>query len=160
MIIREFDEQSDMVQVRDCLIELQDFERTLDPRMPAGRDIADEYIPQMLHRCIACKGAVLIADVDGEVAGYATILTKVTSDELEDGGIEYGLVSDLVIARDFRGQGLGRKLLQAAESHARAANVSWLRIGVLAGNESAQNLYKSMGFSDLYIELEKDLTAS
>jgi GNAT superfamily N-acetyltransferase len=132
----------------------------LDHRMPAGKDIVDEYIPRMLERCEQCRGIILVAEVDGEVAGYATVLTKVTSDELEDGDLEYGLVSDLVVTKEFRGQGLGRHLLQAAESFAKAGDVNWLRIGVLAGNRAAQNLYTSMGYSNLYVELEKDLTGS
>ena len=139
------------------LEELQDFERQLDPRMPSGRDIVDEYIPQMLDRCIECDGRVLIAEVNGEIVGFATILTKVSSGDLEDGDLEYGLVSDVMVVERFRSQGLGRKLLEEAESFARANGVKWLRIGVLAGNDVADNLYSSMGFSGLYVEREKDL---
>jgi len=160
MVIRDFDEQTDLDRVRECLVELQNHERALDPRMPSGEDIVDEYIPRMLFRCKTCSGKVLIAEVDGEIAGYATVLTKVSSDELEDGGIEYGLVSDLVISEAFRGKGFGRQLLDAAESYARACKVKWLRIGFLAGNQSAQNLYTSMGFSNFYVELEKNLAGS
>lgn len=158
MLICDFNKHAHLDSIRDCLIELQDFERQIDPRMPKGSDIVGDYIPQMLHRCGTCKGKVLVAEVDGEVAGYATVLTKVRSEDLEDGGIEYGLVSDLVVARKFRNQGLGRRLLEAAEAHARSCGVSWLRVGVLAGNQSAHKLYTSAGFSNLYLELEKDLT--
>lgn len=158
MLIREFDEHAHLGRVRDFFVELQDSERTLDPRMPAGADIVDEYIPRMLDRCKECQGIVLIAEVNGEVAGYTTILTKVRSDELGHRGIEYGLISDLVVTKKFRKLGLGRRLVEAAESFARDHGVDWLRIGVLAGNRSAQNLYSSMGFSNIYLEFEKDLT--
>jgi ribosomal protein S18 acetylase RimI-like enzyme len=77
---------------------------------------------------------------------------------LEDGDAEYGLVSDLVVMGKFRGLGIGRRLLESAESYARVCGVRWLRIGVLAGNQSAESLYASLGFSILYIELEKELT--
>ena len=160
MYIREFDERKDLNRVRECLIELQDFERRLDPRMPPGVDIVDAYIPQMLERCGKCQGKVLVAEVDGEVVGYVTILTKVRSEGLEDGDIEYGLVVDLVVREKFRRMGLGQKLLEAAETHAKASEVRWLRVGVLAGNQAAKNIYSSMGFSDLYVEFEKDLTSS
>ncbi len=156
-LIHKFDESTHLDGLRECLVELQDFERQLDPRMPPGSDIVDEYIPQMLDRCIECDGRVLIAEVDGEIAGFATILTKVSSGELEDGDLEYGLVSDLMVVKRFRSQGLGRKLLEEAESFARANGVKWLRIGVLAGNQAADKLYSSLGFSGIYIEREKDL---
>jgi len=125
--------------------------------MPSGSEIVDDYYPYMLDRCIECDGTVLVAEVDGEVAGFVTILTRVESEEIVEGEIEYGLVSDLVVASKFRRQGLGRKLLEAAESYARANEVRWLRIGVLAQNHSANALYDSLNFKKLYVEREKDL---
>ena len=158
MLIRDFDEEVHLIGVQACLIELQDFERSLDPRMPSGSDIVDDYVPRMLDRCKQCGGKVLVAEVDSEVAGFTTILTSVKSEEIEDGDIEYGLVSDLVVASKFRRQGLGRKLLEAAESYAKANEVKWLRIGVLAENHSANALYESLNFKKLYVECEKQLT--
>ncbi len=160
MPICDFDESKHLNRLRDCVIELQDFERRLDPRMPSGADIVDEFIPKMLDRLSQSGGKILIAEVDGEVAGFATILISVSSDELEDGDVEYGLVSDLMVVEKFRQQGLGRKLLQEAESYARANDVKTLRIGVLAANQGADKLYSSMGYSLLYLEREKVLTDS
>ncbi len=156
-MIRDFNEEAHLTGVQACLIELQDFERSLDPRMPSGSEIVDDYVPYMLDRCIECDGTVLVAEVDGEVAGFVTILTRVESEEIVEGEIEYGLVSDLVVASKFRRQGFGRKLLEAAESYARANDVRWLRIGVLAQNHSANALYDSLKFKKLYVDREKDL---
>lgn len=153
----EFDKSRHSQQLRECVIALQDFERALDPRMPSGSDIVDEYIPQMLERCKSSPGQIFVAEVDGNIAGYVTVLTKVSSGELEDGDIEYGLVADLVVTKKYRGAGLGRTLLAVAEDYARDNRVKWLRIAVLAENRSAKELYSSMGFSDLFVELEKDL---
>ena len=157
-LIKDFDEKAHLVGVRACLIELQDFERSLDPRMPSGAEIVDAFIPQMLERCAKCDGIVLVAELDGDVAGFATILAKVESGEIEDGNIEYGLISDLIVAREFRERGIGRKLLNAAESYAKTHGVKWLRIGVLAENYAAERLYDSSGFEKLYIEREKELS--
>ena len=103
------------------------------------------------------QGLEDILELNEEVAGFAAVFTKVKSDDIEDGDTEYGLVSDLVVASKFRRQGIGRKLLEAAESYAKSNEVSWLRIGVLAENHSAEGLYDSMGFKRLYIEREKKL---
>ena len=80
-----------------------------------------------------------------------------TGEEIEEGDFEYGLVSDLIVASQYRKQGIGRQLLAAAESYARSSEVRWLRIGVLAENHHADGLYDSMGFKKLYIEREKEL---
>jgi GNAT superfamily N-acetyltransferase len=149
-----------MTGLRECLIELQEFERRMDPRMPPGAAIADAYLTDMFVRCGDCGGRILIAEVDGNVAGYATVLPRVRSEQIEDGDLEYGLISDLVVLENHRGLGLGKKLLQAAELYAKACKVRYLRIGVLAGNQVAQKLYASADFSPLYTELEKVLTRS
>jgi ribosomal protein S18 acetylase RimI-like enzyme len=125
--------------------------------MPSGAEIVDDYIPHMLDRCIKCDGRVLVAELNEEVAGFATILAKVKSEEIEDGEIEYGLVSEVVVASKYRKRGIGKKLLEAAESYAKSNGVRWLRIGVLAENHSADGLYESMGFKRLYIEREKEI---
>jgi ribosomal protein S18 acetylase RimI-like enzyme len=65
-----------------------------------------------------------------------------------------------VILEKFRKMGFGKQLLEAAEAHAMSNGVRWLRVGVLASNPAAMNLYSAMGFSDSYIELEKDLMTS
>ena len=157
MHIRLYNNLTDLEQLRECLIELQDCERHLDPRMPAGANIVDAYIPQMFEQCHECQGEVFVVEVDGSVAGYVTILTKVKSQDVDDGDIEFGLIADLVVRAKLRGRGLGRKLLEAAETHARLSGVKWLRISVLAQNHKARNLYSSMGYSELCVELEKDL---
>jgi GNAT superfamily N-acetyltransferase len=156
-VICQFDKGRHLSGVRDCLIELQDFERGIDPRMLPGSDIADAYLAGMFKRCEQGGGRVLIAEVDGEVAGYATILPKVKSDQLEDGDLEYGLISDLIVTGKYRGLGLGKRLLQAAETYARTCKVKYLRIGVLSENSLAHHFYASRGFSPLFVELEKKL---
>jgi ribosomal protein S18 acetylase RimI-like enzyme len=157
MPVRPYNPKSDFNQLRDCMIELQDFERNIDSRMPSGEEIADEYIAEMLHRCRQCDGQVLVADVDGNIAGYVTILNRVQSDDLDDGNIEFGLVADLVVKEAFRGSGLGRTLMQSAEEYARDNDVRWLRISVMSANQGARQLYSNLGFEEIYIELEKDL---
>ena len=89
-LIREFDEKAHLAGVRACLIELQDFERSLDPRLPSGSEIVDDLIPKMMVRCASCDGVVLVAELSEAVVGFVTILAKVKSEEIEEGDIEYG----------------------------------------------------------------------
>jgi GNAT superfamily N-acetyltransferase len=157
MRIREYDQDSDFAQLRDCVIELQNFERQIDPRLPSGENIVDEYVTQMRFRCRSCDGQILVADIDGDIAGYVTLLNRLQSDELHEGDTEYGLIADLVIREKHRGAGLGRKLMEAAEAAAKTYGVRWLRVSVMSANAAARKLYSSAGFSELYAEFEKDL---
>ena len=114
MRIREYVEHADTNGWRTCLVELQDFERRIDPRLPRGTDIADDYLLQLMQRCKQCDGKMLVAEIDTEIAGYVAVLTKVQSDEIGDGDIEFGLIADLVVLERFRQQGVGKKLLPPA----------------------------------------------
>ena len=158
MNIRPYRSDTDGEQLRACVIELQDFERELDPRMPPGEEIVDDYIVAMLFRCRMCDGQVLVADSNGELAGYVTILNRVQSDDLDDGNLEFGLIADLLVRKDYRGQGLGKELMAAAESFAKEHGVRWLRISVMSENSAARSLYASSGFAEIYAELEKELS--
>ena len=157
MQICDFNKNKHMAGLRECAIALQDYEHELDPRLPTGAEIVADYMPRMFFRCRHCDGKILIAEVDDEVAGYAMVLAKVTSDEIEDGNFEYGLIADLMVLEEYRGKGIGQKLLVAAEAHARDRDVRWLRIGVLAKNAAAESLYSKSGFSKIYVEREKEL---
>jgi len=157
MLIREFDKSSDVAALRSCVIELQDYERRIDARMPPGEEIADAYVQEIFARCAEHAGKVLVAVADNGIAGYVSIMTRMQSDSLDDGHIEYGLIADLVVLEKHRGSGIGRQLIDAAEEYARTRNVRWLRICVLADNDSARQLYRQTGFSELYLDLEKEL---
>ena len=155
--IRNLDAARDMDGLRHCFIELQDFERAFDSRMPGGADIADECVARILDRCKREDGQVFVAEVDGVIAGYVSAFSRIRSEALHDGDFEYALIGDLVVLEAYRKRGLGKALLSAAEDFVKERGAKWLRIGVVSGNRRAINLYESMGYENNYTELEKTL---
>ena len=154
---RDFELDSDLEALRVCFIALQDHERTIYRRLPTGEEVVDECIRHMLENCENSDGRVIVAEVDGEIGGFITVLCRVISEDPDDGELEYALISDLVVLDRFRGKGVGRRLMEFAESHARSSGAKWLRVGVISGNASAEKLYASFGFTPWYIEHEKAL---
>ena len=140
-----------------CVVELQDYERQLDPRMPSGESIADEYLEEMKTKCEEHDGQIFLSEIDGSIAGFISVLAKVSSGDLDDGNLVYSYIDDLMVRERFRRFGIGRKLIEAAESFAKSKKARWLRLSVLARNTSARKIYSSVGFSELYIDYEKDL---
>ena len=132
MIVREYEPNTDFDGIRACLVELQDFERQIDRRRPAGDEIADTYISDALSQCAECHGRIFVADEKGQIAGYATVLAKVRSGSLDDGDLEYAYLADLVVRGTYRGRGIGRELIAKAETYARNEGAKWLRVCVLA----------------------------
>ncbi len=56
-------------------------------------------------------------------------------------------IHDVIVSAAYRGQGLGRLLLQAAETRAMELGCCKLTLEVLEGNTVAQAAYKAFGFS-------------
>lgn len=153
--IREYDPGRDQDEVRACFVELQEFERGLDPRMPRGDEIADAYLKLMFARCDEFDGVVLVAHIDRLVVGYVAVWTRYRSSEPDDDSHEYGFIPDLVVSATHRGRGIGRALLHAAESRVREVGAKSLQLSVKAGNTAAQALYSAEGFKEAEIYLEK-----
>ena len=61
-------------------------------------------------------------------------------------------VHDMVVAAQFRGRGLSRKILSKAEELARERNCCKLTLEVLEGNEIAQRAYRSFGFEGYQLD--------
>ena len=157
MEIREFDRARDMAAVRACFVELQEVERSLQPGMPPGEEIANAYLDLMFRRCQEFDGSVMVAIESGGVVGFVTIWTRYHSTEPGDDPSEHGFISDLVVSSANRGGGIGRALLRAAEVRAEEAGARVVRLSVLAGNVAAVSLYAAEGFKETQIYLEKAL---
>ncbi len=156
-MIRDYEIAQDRDQLRACVLELQDFERGLEPRLPRGEEMVDQYLAFMLERCARTSGGVFVAEVDHTVAGFVAVLARVPPEEPDEDPTPYAYVSDLVVRSAYRRRGLGRALLEQAERFARGAGASLLRVGVLARNEDARRLYASMGFAPYTAQLIKPL---
>ena len=157
MKIREFIKDKDYPQVRQFTIDLQDFERRLDPRMPTGESIADQYMANMFKECEKYSGRIFVAEIEQELAGYLTVLCRYVSKDIEDGPREFGYVTDLFISANHRGMGIGKALLTRGEKAVQDESNYELMIGVLAQNTAAKTLYQSAGYQEFAITLEKKL---
>jgi GNAT superfamily N-acetyltransferase len=89
-------------------------------------------------------GALLIAQVDGHLAGCAALRA------LAD--VDYANACEmkrLYVRRAFRGFGLGRLLAQALIDRAREAGYSNMLLDTLDDMESARGLYETLGFEEI-----------
>jgi ribosomal protein S18 acetylase RimI-like enzyme len=84
---------------------------------------------------------IFVAESEGQVIGYITARvdpeTKIAS------------IPNLGVLPAYRGQGLGRTLIETAVAYARDAGMHYIRIETLAHNPIGQHLYPSCGFVEV-----------
>jgi len=92
----------------------------------------------------APRGTLLLARLDGELAGCCALRPLDTSD--------YPNASEmkrLYVRKAFRGFGLGRHLAEATLNAAREAGYSCVLLDTLSDMEAARALYEDLGFEEI-----------
>lgn len=87
---------------------------------------------------------VLFITNNQQIAGLATCFINFSTFKARS----YINIHDLIIANDYRGKGLGRKLLQAVENIARERRYCKITLEVRDDNQTAMKLYSSQGFAE------------
>lgn len=57
-------------------------------------------------------------------------------------------IHDVIVIKEFRGKGVGRKMMEVLEQRAKELRCSRITLEVREDNQIAQKLYKSMGFDE------------
>lgn len=78
----------------------------------------------------------LIAEADGEVAGYVGSQTVLDSADM----------MNLAVSQDFRRQGIGERLVNCLTDALKEKGVKTLLLEVRISNEPAKQLYQKLGF--------------
>jgi GNAT superfamily N-acetyltransferase len=92
-------------------------------------------------------------DENGRSAGFIHLQTEIDYFR----GDKYGYISDLAVESSFEGQGVGRLLLDTAETWTRTNGYHLLALYVFAGNSRAQRLYEKNGFKPEVVKYVKTI---
>lgn len=90
------------------------------------------------------RGALLLALVEGEVAGCCALRPLDTADYANAAEMKR-----LYVRKAFRGFGLGRQLAEAVLDAARQAGYDCVLLDTLDDMEAARALYDDLGFKDI-----------
>ena len=88
--------------------------------------------------------SIYVAKVNGEIVGYGIIDIK----EKDNGFMRYRKllsIDTLCIDEDFRGQGIGTKILEFAKNIAKEENCTDMHLTVNPNNENAIKVYEKFG---------------
>jgi ribosomal protein S18 acetylase RimI-like enzyme len=111
---------------------------------PLSQEVRDR-LPSKLreHR----NALVLLAFVDGRAVGIAVCFFGFSTFK----ALPLLNIHDLAVLPQYRGRGIGRALLAAAEDHARAKGCCKLTLEVQDDNARARSLYRRFGFNDFVV---------
>jgi len=145
----------DQPQLRQAIVELQDYERLRHATRLPGEQVADAYLGWMLRRAEA-NGVVLVAEREDSFIGFVAGWIEQTDNigETADSN-RFGHISDICVMPAFRGRQVAAQLLEGIEQHFRGTGVVRLRINALAVNASAQASYERVGFLPYEVLYEK-----
>lgn len=88
---------------------------------------------------------VFIAEASVEAVGYLVLQTS-SREELT--GVLQGWIMDFAVLPEWRGKGVGRELLKAAEDHCGEQGIPYLGLAVSSHNVRALHLYEQFGFAE------------
>ena len=91
----------------------------------------------------ASKGEIIVGERDGRVIGMVNILYTVSTFL----GSKVGLLEDMIMHPEARGQHLGEQLLNAAMTHATQRGCARLTLLTDATNAGALRFYERAGFT-------------
>lgn len=154
--IREF-RPDDLAALKNCFVELQEFERELVSHRLPGEEIADRYIQALIQRKKEGTAEIFVAEVEGKAVGFLSVLLSEQLDADLNEPIELAYLSDIVILKEFRKVGLGEALVKSAEEYAVSKNAMYLSANVLANNGGGRALYAKSGFNEYELLLLKKL---
>lgn len=98
---------------------------------------------------------VLVAEVDGHVAGYVYAgIEPLSWKELRD---EAGFIHDLLVSDEVRNTGVGQQLLDAAIAWLQQAGLPRVVLWTAARNDGAQRLFARRGFRSTMVEMTLEL---
>jgi GNAT superfamily N-acetyltransferase len=92
---------------------------------------------------------IFVGLVDGEEVGVLWLFTDPALKTPET------MIYDIEIVEQYRGKGLGRELLTAAEEWCADHSIGLLKLHVFAKNTTAVSLYESAGFEATNINMAK-----
>ena len=109
--------------------------------------VESESLSQVVARVLSDEryGFLLVARVDRDIVGVAYVATILS---VEHGG-PVGWVEELYVSPAYRGQGVGRTLLNGALEQAQELGLVALDLEVDVEHERAASLYARFGFRKL-----------
>jgi len=134
-------EHGDLDQLADLLTELftleNDFRPDREKQLRGLRLILDN----------PALGKLFVLRDQGRVAGMANVLITVSTSE----GCRVAVLEDVIVRGEYRGKGLGRRLVEHVLVWAKAEGMTRVTLLADRDNEAALGFYRKLGFESSHM---------
>ena len=125
-------------------LEKECFDSTLITDWPLSKE-GEMYFKDLIKNSyviIALKDEIPVAYLAGSI-----------SDKCPYSLLQYGEINNMFVDSSFRGQGIGKSLVDNFKQYCAEKNIQNLKVVASAKNKNAQEFYKKQGFSEFDITL-------
>lgn len=131
-----------------CLFdELDEFHRQARPDLFRPFDGPARRLGQVEQWLEGPGSTVLVTDDAGDIVGLAVLLTRPPSAFAGSVPCKVIELDNLVVRADWRGRGIGERLLVETQRWSREQGASHVEVGVHAFNHGARRFYERYGFT-------------
>ncbi len=150
--------KEDQQQIGALWLWLLDEHAAMDPRFGVADDALERWSNDFEYWLADEHSRVFVAEQEGVLVGFVTACLweppplYAASEEV--------YINELYVVAELRGQGVGRRLVEAVKVWAEALPVERLRIGVLAANTAGRAFWQRQQAQPLSLTLTIDLEKS
>lgn len=144
--------------IKDLLVELQQYISEIDKEK--YNILTDEYREKYFKKTIeeVCKydGKIYLAKDSDRIVGL--IVGLINNEEIHSYDFEApkrGRITELVISKSYRSNGLGKQLLDKMEQHFKEVDCKAILLDVFSYNENAKKFYEKNGYFNRTEEMIK-----
>jgi ribosomal protein S18 acetylase RimI-like enzyme len=153
------------INVRPATVGDKEFILSLVPRLiefgpPSWRDpvhlteVDTQILRDKLHQQPPGTAIFIAEDERGIALGFIHLQAGADYYHRE----KHGHITDLIVAPEGEGRGVGRALMEWGEEWARAQGYDWLTLSVFAENRRARALYERSGYGEDMVKYVKELS--
>ena len=150
-MIIEYDSRYDE-QIKDLLVQLQQYLVDMDKEgyNLVGSEYRDKYFK-------TCNGKIFLYKDNEKIAELIIgIINNDETDRYDFRAPKRGRITELVVDKESRGKGIGKKLLNAMKDYLKSIDCEKILIAVFGYNESAIRFYKENGFHTRMMDMIED----
>lgn len=151
MIVRELkpgDDLGDLIALsREFFEEYQAHDKFFQIDVLRDEDVLDHFV-RLLN---SDEAAVFVAEEGGRTVGYITVRERQQQTFWRTK--RYGTISGLMVGKEYRRKGYGKRLLAAAAEHSRKKGIRYVTLYTATNNDVATAFYTSQGMRPLQVTM-------